>query len=676
MKKSKSINDSMKSIKGHMIKRFGALFVIITVVFSVVSYSQAKKANLDNTMNIMNEISLQAGSLVEAKLNAQVVKGTALLNNEVINDPNATIEAKLHELEHNKELFKHSSIGLANTAGILTLTTGETVDISDQEAFKDAMKGNSSVSSPYMTKSDKTMSIAYGIPVKDSNGNVTSIIQYTRPATEISDSIKDIKFLETGSAYMLNEKGVTIAHKNMDLVNNFSNTSEEVKTDPELKELAEIESKMVNGEDGVGSYTYSGEKKTISYSPVSKMGWSIGIVVEYKDILNGVKTIKITAILITILSIIVGLGLTAFFADGLAMFIKRITEKVQIISNGDFTVEIEKDLLDREDEIGAISNALESLKSSISLMISNIKTIGDEIDGESTNLSALSEELASSTSNISLAINQVANGNVEQAGSINEITKIVDDFSNKIDIVSGYVDNVNKNAIEINENTKQSKKTVLNMENSVNNFNNEFNKFNSSIVTLGDNMNTVSSITDLIKGISDQTNLLALNAAIEAARAGEMGRGFAVVADEIRNLAEQSKTSSERISKIIAESCENTNEIVSKTKDINIELEGQRENIKDVLNVFDEIVDSVESILPELSNTYSEFKEIKENKDHIVEKMEDILIISEDASASSEEISASSGELNLASESVAGSAEDLNVKTRNIMNEFNKFKLK
>ncbi|OPX56094.1 Methyl-accepting chemotaxis protein [Oceanospirillum multiglobuliferum] len=61
----------------------------------------------------------------------------------------------------------------------------------------------------------------------------------------------------------------------------------------------------------------------------------------------------------------------------------------------------------------------------------------------------------------------------------------------------------------------------------------------------------VTSILDVISGISDQTNLLALNAAIESARAGEHGRGFAVVADEVRNLSMETQSSVSKIGLIL-----------------------------------------------------------------------------------------------------------------------------
>ncbi|MGE5506312.1 MAG: methyl-accepting chemotaxis protein [Actinomycetota bacterium] len=69
-----------------------------------------------------------------------------------------------------------------------------------------------------------------------------------------------------------------------------------------------------------------------------------------------------------------------------------------------------------------------------------------------------------------------------------------------------------------------------------------------TVRSLAQAMERIGDVAGLIAEIAQRTNMLALNATIEAARAGESGKGFAVVAGEVKNLANQTATSTAEIS--------------------------------------------------------------------------------------------------------------------------------
>jgi len=73
------------------------------------------------------------------------------------------------------------------------------------------------------------------------------------------------------------------------------------------------------------------------------------------------------------------------------------------------------------------------------------------------------------------------------------------------------------------------------------------NETRGKIETLNERVGLIGAVADIIGDIAAKTNLLALNATIEAARAGEAGKGFAVVASEVKQLATQTRRSTEEI---------------------------------------------------------------------------------------------------------------------------------
>ena len=109
-----------------------------------------------------------------------------------------------------------------------------------------------------------------------------------------------------------------------------------------------------------------------------------------------------------------------------------------------------------------------------------------------------------------------------------------------IEQVAAGTEELNASVREISMTMMKSKETAGAAEMQVESADNQAQRLSAAAQSM-------SGIVELIGNITGQINLLALNATIESARAGEAGRGFAVVASEVKNLANQAKQATDRI---------------------------------------------------------------------------------------------------------------------------------
>lgn len=161
---------------------------------------------------------------------------------------------------------------------------------------------------------------------------------------------------------------------------------------------------------------------------------------------------------------------------------------------------------------------------------------------------------------------------------------------------------------------------------------------------LNDQSMEISKIVSTITQIADQTGLLALNAAIEAARAGEAGRGFAVVAEEVRKLADQAAQAAGLIAKIISDVLTNTNQTVTKIRELNQAVHEQAEAVEQSADLFNEIEQHssvIEETVHEISAVIEEMIASGEQVDISVRH---ISTGSQQLAAASQEISAIASE--------------------------------
>ncbi|GAB6134680.1 methyl-accepting chemotaxis protein [Thermococcus prieurii] len=116
----------------------------------------------------------------------------------------------------------------------------------------------------------------------------------------------------------------------------------------------------------------------------------------------------------------------------------------------------------------------------------------------------------------------------------------------------------------------------------------------------------IGEIVEVIGNIAEQTNLLALNAAIEAARSGEHGRGFAVVAENIRELADQSKKSTDQIAELIRNMQESIDKVVGSIKKEFTVTEEIKDAVQELIAAFDDIArraNETANMIKELSDS-------------------------------------------------------------------------
>lgn len=663
----------MRSIKTKLVVFFTIVLVIVCTGLGVVSYITSSKALTDNVKETLPQMAGQAAKIVEARIQEQFLALETLAATDDIWNTRNPWENKAAILTTEAKRGGHLYLGIATPDGTLTLNTGETVNIKDRDYFKKAMSGVRGVSDPIISKLTGGVTIMYAVPIREDD-QIVGILAASRD-DDLKAITEDITFAKTGRAFMINKQGVKVAHSNQELVLKMDNDFENVKKDPTLQSLVNLEKQMVEGKKGVGEYEYGGITKYLGFSPVQETDWSIAVAAPKDEVLSGLMVLKKSVIISSVAFLVIGAIIVLALSGKLTKGIMSASNHLQLLAKGDFSIDIPERDLKLKDEIGDMARSVTEMQKSIREMIRNIKNNSISVDEQSESLASVSEEMTNAAESVLGAIQEVSSGANSQAEDLLDITEVLNEFGKDINRIVSDINDIDINARSIDNMASESNESMEELIDSVNKMSNSFKDFIEKITSLGYSVDKINEITMLINQIADQTNLLALNASIEAARAGEAGKGFAVVADEIRKLAEQSKESSESINALISEITKETNVMVKISNVMDSEVNSQIFAINNTIDSFKKIVNAVNQVIPKIETVNSSALNINDEKDNILQKVENASSIAEQVSSTVEEITASSEEMNSSTEAVATSSQILSSMTRDMLDLVNKFKL-
>lgn len=226
------------------------------------------------------------------------------------------------------------------------------------------------------------------------------------------------------------------------------------------------------------------------------------------------------------------------------------------------------------------------------------------------------EQVTEATGNIDSAAKEISQGNQdlsqrteEQASSLEETASSMEEITSTVKQNADNAQESNQLATAAREKAERGGEIAKQV-----------------VDAMGDIKSSSSEISDIITVIDEiafQTNLLALNAAVEAARAGEHGRGFGVVAAEVRNLAQRSASAAKDIKKLIKDSGE---KVEHGTKLVDESTETLNEIISSVQTVTDKIAEIAaasnqqSSGIDEINKAVTQLDEVTQQNASLVEE--------------------------------------------------------
>ncbi|WED23987.1 methyl-accepting chemotaxis protein [Vibrio sp. JC009] len=415
----------------------------------------------------------------------------------------------------------------------------------------------------------------------------------------------------------------------------------------DFSDLAELEREVFSRESGVFEYSFGEMSKVAYFQSIfldDETEWHLMVSLDkakaYRVLDDSLyTTVATTVILVSISVLLIYFILTYAYRPVVAL--KKTVNELSS-GNGDLTKRLP---VTSKDDLGQISSDINVFIENLQTMMQSILSASDRIAGSIDGLQGLTRENRESLTLHKAETEQAVTALEEMGATSNDVARNTSDA----------VEHTGKT----NAQTSKSKQIVSGATDTVIQLVARVDEASSQINQMGNEIDDITQVLEVIGEIADQTNLLALNAAIEAARAGEQGRGFAVVADEVRALASRTQASTTEIQNTI-------NRLTSSSKSVIESMDATKTSCEEAsaqTHLVVEDLDKISSSVDNINNLNVQIATAAEQQNSVASEItKNMVTINEMV----ERIAASGNDVN----NVASSLADANSQLKSVVGQF------